>query len=70
MANPVGPGQGKTKDQMLTESEAKSDANFASQLRMNELQEKVQSNNTFITAMSTMSKGHDDVLRAIANNFK
>ncbi len=40
------------------------------QLIMQEIQRKTTAQNTMMTAISTMQKGADDVLRTIANNLK
>jgi hypothetical protein len=68
--NDIAAPQPKTRDEQLADAQARADADFASQLKMNELQRQVNSNNTYVTALSTLEKGKDDVLRAIANNLK
>ncbi len=53
---------------------AKLEANQAKQMeqqtKMQEFQQKVNFQNTTMTAISTMLKGNDDVLRSIANSLK
>ncbi len=46
------------------------EADFQRQLQLMEVQRKQNAQNTLVTALSTMEKGKDDVLRAIANNLK
>lgn len=60
----------QARQKLFEQEQAKADADFKQQLQMLDLQRQVNSNNTFITAMSTLEKGKDDVLRAIANNLK
>ena len=40
------------------------------QLIMQEIQRKTTAQNTTMTALSTLQKGNDDVLRSIANSLK
>ncbi len=44
--------------------------NMADSAKMQEFQMKVNADNTRTTALSTLIKGNDDVLRAIANSLK
>ena len=43
---------------------------IAAQMKMQEFQQNVNFQNTTMTAISTMLKGNDDVLRSIANSLK
>jgi hypothetical protein len=58
------------REQAVADQRAKADADFKMQLDMMDLQRQVNTQNTYITAISTLEKGKDDVLRAIANNLK
>lgn len=58
------------REALFAKEEQKAQQDFEQQLKMMDLQRQVNANNTFITAMSTLEKGKDDVLRAIANNLK
>lgn len=69
MANDLQAG-GFNREAAVADQRAKADADFKMQLDMMDLQRQVNTQNTYITAISTLEKGKDDVLRAIANNLK
>ncbi len=60
----------QTNNQTIGDQSKALEQDKQTQLQLLDLQRRTNAQNTMFTALTTMEKGKDDVLRAIANNLK